>query len=122
MSAQVIQLAGRRPPAEALSLPRCEATPITMCVCGGMLDYQCGLWCHVEACVECYDSPSRCPVRHQHAACVDPEPVQCDHQLCPQQVELDLGCAYGGDPRSCCGCCWQMSDDREGRRLWPMTH
>ena len=125
MSGAVIFLAERRPTPvpPVTSLPLCEATPVTLCTCGGLLAVQYGkFWEHVEACPECYSSSVRpCPARHRHTACDSPEPEVCGHNLCPNDVALDMPCGAGGAPHSCCGCCWERSDALEGRMLWPVT-
>lgn len=120
MSADLIYLFSRVP--LITTLPLCEAQPSAMCTCGGLLDYQAGAWFHVQACIQCWpviDQP--CPDRSRHAACVDPEPVGCAHDTCRDSAMIESVCANGGRPRSCCGCCWELADIREGKSLWPTT-
>jgi hypothetical protein len=122
MTANLIHLAQRRPARVPLvvALPLCEAQPVAVCTCGGLLDYQAGTWCHVEACMECWPpAAGPCPGRFLHAVCPDPEPVTCAHGTCLSIAEIELPCANDGAPGNCCGCCWELADLRDGRSLWP---
>lgn len=100
MSGALIYLTARRPSLVPLltTLPLCEATPVTMCTCAGMLAYQSGEWRHVETCIECYGTTGPCPTRYRHAVCGAPEPVQCAHPSCRADVELTATCAGDGRP------------------------
>lgn len=106
-----------------ITVPLCEhPTVSTVCTCGGLLAYVGGRWQHVEACIECYDSPHPCPNPSAHQVCPSPEFEVCAHAAdwqCNEPVALDDGCAVGDAARTCCRCCWQATDDAEGRILWP---
>lgn len=105
-----------------MTVPLCEAQPSAMCTCGGMLAYLEGRWQHVEACVECYDSPEPCHARYGHKACAAPEVTDCVHGNdwhCGNPASIEQTCANGEEPRACCGCCWVHADDLEGRAMWP---
>lgn len=104
----VIYLTERRPDLVPLLSARAAreapaGTPITLCACGGALTYEHGTWQHF--------GPRR--------ICAEPEPRQCAHSGCRQDVEIEMVCAGGGPGRSCCGCCWELTDRLEARATWP---
>ena len=103
-----------------VTVPLCEEpNTSTVCECGGLLAYVTGRWQHVEACVDCHDSDQPCRDSHRHIACVDPLPKTCAHGNCREEVSMVIECARGLANRTCCGCCWDMSDALEARRMWP---
>lgn len=147
MTADVIDLAERRAqlrgePAARVAEPRAEratqsAVPVlnrcdqpvvsAVCAalagpdgdqyeCGGLLAYQGGMWQHVNACLDCYDTDGTA-CRAEHTWCDGPEPAQCAHHHCTRIADIGVDYAKGHD--RCCGCCWELDDELEGRRLWP---
>lgn len=71
--------------------------------CAGLLAYQYGAWRHVLGC-----GPT----------CPDPEPEICQHPTCTDVADIDVVCLR--DRSFCCGCCAELDDQLEGRRLWPI--
>jgi hypothetical protein len=107
VTAAVIDLDSRRPGNHANTpLNRCDQPTVsTSCAtldCGGGLAYQSGRWHHVVG---------------AGRICADPQPATCQHPTCHQTAELGQPCAAGHG--HCCGCCWDLDDDLEGRQLWP---
>jgi hypothetical protein len=79
--------------------------PDGLCRCGALLIGA----VHADVCRECLDdTPAdrrRCRLLHQHQACDDVDPVQCDHPQCriPASPRGDADCRRGCE--WCCGCC-----------------
>jgi hypothetical protein len=111
MTDKVIYLTERRPDIVALVSARAardvrevtEPSPITLCVCGSALTYVNRTWQHFGP----------------RGFCPEAEPRQCAHFQCRNDVEIEMVCAGGGPERSCCGCCWVLTDRREARATWP---
>lgn len=101
MDSTVALLPTRLAIAEAL---RTADTICAVATCGGHLRRIRGEYVHVNACVECVDTPvtQPCPVG-EHRTCSDPEPLQCDHLGCHSAHTLETTCERGH--LSCCGCC-----------------
>lgn len=73
--------------------------------CGGLLAYQGGVWQHVNACEDCYDSPEPCHGSAGHRSCDTPQPETCPHGSCREPVDIEVPCTNGA-AGECCGCCW----------------
>jgi hypothetical protein len=74
--------------------------------CSGLLAYQGGVWQHVNACEDCYDSAEPCLGSIGHRSCDDPQPMPCAHGTCPEPADIEIPCTTGAKAGSCCGCCW----------------
>lgn len=69
-------------------------------VCDGPLAYQLGRWQHITG----------------RRACTDPQVAACEHAGCREPADPEQDCARGLG--RCDGCCRQLDDELEGRRMW----